>query len=196
MGSKTTRRPGRPTKLTPETTERILTAVRAGNYLETACNYAGVTYSTVWRWLKDADEPRAPKAKREFRDALARARAEAEIRVGGAVIKSALGGTLVRRTVRTLRDGTQELQEDYAPPDGRVGLEFLSRAFPEHWARRQAVEVTGAAGGPIQVEQATSIAVLAERLAELDASAQELEPSEIIDAEVVEPIDSAASDAG
>jgi len=50
-----------PTKLTPERSERILRAMRAGNYLEAAARSAGVHPSTVYRWLergeRDADGP-------------------------------------------------------------------------------------------------------------------------------------------
>ena len=33
---------GRPTKLTPDVQEKIVQAIRAGNYIETAAAYAGV----------------------------------------------------------------------------------------------------------------------------------------------------------
>lgn len=160
---------GRPTKLTPERTDRILAAIRAGNYLNTACAYAGISYNTLRRWLTTADTPDATDELREFREALERARAEAEIRLVGAAVKAAVGGSLVRRSRRTLRDGTVEEDEQFAPPDGRTALEILSRSYggAERWTRRSAVEVSGAGGGPVQVEFASAISVLAERLAEL-----------------------------
>ena len=37
---------GRPSKLTPEVTKRLTEAIRAGNYYEAACGYAGIGYST------------------------------------------------------------------------------------------------------------------------------------------------------
>lgn len=62
---------GRPSKLTDERAERILDALRAGNYLETAARYAGVSYDTLNEWRK-----RFP----EFSEAVEKARADAEAR--------------------------------------------------------------------------------------------------------------------
>lgn len=45
-------RGGRPTKLTPKTAERIITVVRAGNYLNVAAQFAGVGISTLQGWLQ------------------------------------------------------------------------------------------------------------------------------------------------
>lgn len=59
----------RPTKLTPETQERILKAVRAGNYAEASARSAGVAASTYYRWLdRGAGKPDGPY--RAFRDAV------------------------------------------------------------------------------------------------------------------------------
>ena len=39
-------------KYTPETVQKILNALRAGNYLTTAARYAGVNVKTVQRWME------------------------------------------------------------------------------------------------------------------------------------------------
>ncbi|MEU3455661.1 hypothetical protein ABZ671_18970 [Micromonospora sp. NPDC006766] len=175
-----TRHPGgRPSKLTPEIADRIIKAVRLGNFLETAAKASGVHPATVYRWLQDADKPGSPRAKREFRDALSRARAEAEQRMVGAVIKDANGGYVTKRVTRVLRNGDKETEETIAGPNGRVALEFLSRAFPDRWARRSALEVTGAGGGPIQVS-AERINGLADRVQAALTSAA------VVDAEIVD----------
>jgi hypothetical protein len=179
------RGPGRPTKLTAEVQDKIVAAVRAGNYLETACVYAGVSYKTVWRWMADADLPGAHWSKIRFRDAVNLARAESEVRVIGHIQRVIMGGQVVREVTRTLPDGTVEVDRQYAPADGRVGLEFASRAYPERWARRSALEVTGAGGGPVQVEHTQLITTLAERL-HAQLSDRELAAAEIVDGEVFE----------
>ena len=72
---------GRPTKLTPELQEKIVTAVRGGNYIETAAAYAGVSKDTLYAWLKRgarATHPNSPY--RRFSDAIEKALAEAEMR--------------------------------------------------------------------------------------------------------------------
>jgi hypothetical protein len=43
---------GRPTKLTPALQKNITDALMAGNYIETAAAYAGVSKVTLYKWLK------------------------------------------------------------------------------------------------------------------------------------------------
>lgn len=43
---------GRPTKLTPEKQEEIIKYLRAGNYVETAAAYAGLSKASVYNWLR------------------------------------------------------------------------------------------------------------------------------------------------
>lgn len=172
-------RTGRRSKLTPATRDAIVEAVRTGNYLETAAAAAGIGTTTLYRWLAEGEAADAPRDKREFREAVTRARAEAETSMVGIVHRAAAGGALLKESTRTLPDGSEVTERQYAPPDGRTALEFMSRAFPDRWPRRSAVEVTGAGGGPIRVEHARVIESLAERLhAELGGGAE--------DAEVVE----------
>lgn len=172
------RRAGRRTKLTPETRDRIITAVRAGATMEAAAGAAGIGESTLYRWLQEAEQPGAPRWKREFREDLLRARDELEVRlVAGSVMKAALGGYVVKRVTRVRPDGTQETEEQFAPADGRVGLEVLARRFHGRGWGRTPVEVSGPDGGPIQVAYAGAIQSLAARLeAELG----------VVDGEVVE----------
>lgn len=171
---------GRHTKLTPDTANTIIDAVAAGNYLDTAARAAGVHPATVYRWLENADKPGTRyQPHREFRDALDRARGTAEQTIVGSVVEAVKGGTVTKRVTRMLRDGTEEVEETITAPDGRVGLEFLSRAFPDRWARRAALEVTGAAGGPIQIS-AERLSGLADRVGAALAAA-----ADVVDAEVV-----------
>ena len=59
----------RPSKLTGERQQKILDALRAGNYLETAARYAGVHRDTLNEWRKKFPD---------FSDAVDEARAAAE----------------------------------------------------------------------------------------------------------------------
>lgn len=65
---------GRPSKLTPEITERFLTAIKLGATYELACKYAGITYQTLLNW-RERTEP----AFLEFFEALTRAEGQAVI---------------------------------------------------------------------------------------------------------------------
>jgi transposase len=71
---------GRPSKLTDERAELVLAALRAGNHLTTAARYAGIAESTLHAWRR-----RSP----EFSAAVDKARADAEARMVGVVMKAA-----------------------------------------------------------------------------------------------------------
>lgn len=105
------RRPGRPSKLTDERVQRLLTAIQAGNYIETAAEVAGIGKSTFYRWM-NADEPEF----REFREAVKKAEAEAEARDVG----------MVRVAARST---------------WQAAAWWLERKFPERWGRRDRHEV-------------------------------------------------------
>jgi hypothetical protein len=69
------RRPGRPSKLTPESASRILAAVRCGCPNTIACRSAGIGESTLYQWLDFArDRPDSEYA--EFAERLEEARDE------------------------------------------------------------------------------------------------------------------------
>lgn len=62
---------GRPTKYTEQRVERILQAIRDGNYMETAARLAGIAPSTLYEWRNEFPD---------FSEAVETARAEAEER--------------------------------------------------------------------------------------------------------------------
>ena len=63
---------GRPSKLTPELTEKIVSLLAEGNYVETVCNYVGLSKETFYRWLKTN-----PEFSNAIKQALAKAEVEA-----------------------------------------------------------------------------------------------------------------------
>jgi len=42
----------RPTKLTPAVQKKIVDAIKAGNYMETAAAYAGISKQTLYNWTQ------------------------------------------------------------------------------------------------------------------------------------------------
>lgn len=133
----------RPTDLTPEVQQRIIEALRAGNYIDTACEYAGIGTSTFYRWMERGTRQDEPDIYREFRDAVKRARAESEIRNVGLVQRAASDGTW------------------------QAAAWFLERSYPKKWGRHDRHEVTGPDGGPVSV--AVDSDALEARLAEVIA---------------------------
>jgi transposase len=108
----------RPTKLTPEVQERIVAAIRAGNYAGPATRSAGVSEASFYRWMS-----RGEKAKsgiyRDFHEAIRRAEADAEVHAVAVIRKE-------------IADG-----------DWRAAATFLERRFPDRWRRQQSIEHDG-----------------------------------------------------
>lgn len=117
----------KPLELTDELIERITDVVRAGNYMETAAAYAGVSKSLLHRWLKEGrDTPERYPQQKKLVEAVERAIAHAEVK----------DVTLVAK---------------HAQVDWRAAAWRLERRTPGRWGRRETVEHTGPQGGPVQV---------------------------------------------
>ena len=120
-------------KLDDRRRERLLEALRAGNYIETACAYAGVSKSSFYNYLSQAREARDKDSEpskheawaMELLDAVEKARADAEVRNVHLIQQAAQGGTW------------------------QAAAWFLERSMPGKWARRDKVEMSGPEGGPI-----------------------------------------------
>lgn len=115
---------GRPTKLDYKVQEKIIQAIKAGNYMETAAAYAGISKSTLYDWLKRGEREKQRVAKNprykirksekiyvEFSDAVEKALAEAEVRDVLLIGKAA--------------------EEQWQAAAWR-----LERKFPDRWGRR------------------------------------------------------------
>ena len=126
---------GRGTKLTPEVINRLGEALKAGNYIEVAVEYAGIAPATYYRWLKEAEAEDASELHKELRETTKRARAEAEYRNVALIQQAAQNGTW------------------------QASAWWLERSAPSRWGRQQRVqaEITGAYGGPVEVVDAKSV---------------------------------------
>jgi hypothetical protein len=60
------RKMARPTKLTPELTERLCYLIEKGFSYKRACEASGITYVTFNEWLKAAEEPDALRIFTDF----------------------------------------------------------------------------------------------------------------------------------
>ena len=76
---------GRPSRLTPAVTERLLHALRTGNARVVACRYAGISEPTFHRWMAD-DRPEF----REFRVVVEQGEAPAEVGVVANLVELAV----------------------------------------------------------------------------------------------------------
>lgn len=112
-----------PSKLTDETRDVILRLIGAGNYRETAAEFAGIGRATLYRWLKRgevaaaADEPDPADATyRDFYQAVVAAERQVEV--------------LSLAKVRAAAD--QHWQ---------AAAWWLERRFPERWGQRQKIDM-------------------------------------------------------
>lgn len=117
---------GRPTKLTPELQESIVNAIRAGNYMETAAQYAGVSKQNLYIWLKKGNDSETG-IHAAFRDAVEKALAEAEVRDVSVIGKAALN-------------------------NWQAAAWRLERKNHARWGRKDKIDATlhGPNGGPIE----------------------------------------------
>jgi transposase-like protein len=111
------RRPnaGRKTKLTPEVQEKIVSAIRAGNYAAIAAEYAGISEGTFYGWLKRGREE-SKGVFFEFLKAVKGAEREAEVRA------------------------VAHVQKHFAE-NWTAAMTFLERKFPQRWGRRDRTPV-------------------------------------------------------
>lgn len=131
---------GRPTKLTDELQEKIITAIRGGCYVETAVVYAGINKDTFYAWLRRG----AAELERVNRNARNRVRIAEQpyIEFSDAVMQAQAETEMIDITRVGLAG-----REDW-----RAAAWRLERKFPDRWGRRDALELTGKDRGPIELE--------------------------------------------
>lgn len=117
---------GRPTKLTNEVQEKILQAIRGGNYREVAARWAGIDPVTLTRWMRRGEQGRRGPYV-QFCQAVLEAEQQAELRAVALIMKGAAS-------------------------DPNHAKWWLERKFHERWGRRERTEHTGADGGPVAVK--------------------------------------------
>ncbi len=101
----------RPSKLTPEVIKRLTEAIRAGNYYEAACGYAGIGYSTFRAWMVRGEKAKSGKY-REFMEAIKKAEHEAEVRMVA-------------------------MWQKHMPENWQAIATFLERRYPDRWGRKR-----------------------------------------------------------
>jgi len=144
---------GRVTIFTEELGERILKGIRGGNFMETSAAMAGVHPETVRKWLKRGKEGEAPYAGWAEEAMVALAKDEA-----------GLVGAMYQHSRRDFR-ATQGL---------------LIAKYKVRWEglRQTNVQVTGAGGGPVEIDAATSAVRVLGKLARFAARERAAELSE------------------
>ncbi len=141
---------GRPSKLTKETAERILSFVRLGSYVETAAAAAGISKQTFYDWLKQAAALRARIERAKANGEPAQELTAHERRLMAfpdAVEKAAAEGEL--GDIATIKQASSN--------NWQAAAWRLERKSPDRWGRRDTVrqEVSGPGGDPVKAEVVT-----------------------------------------
>lgn len=127
---------GRPSSMTPEVVDKLLQALRAGNFRNVAAEWAGIEDRTLRNWMAKGQAEKKGRHRDFFRRVM-EAEQAAEIRAVGLLMKA-------------------------AENDAKHAAWWLERKFPERWGRKDRHEVTGANGGPMQTESAVAALTTAE----------------------------------
>lgn len=137
-------RPGRTPLLNAQLQDRIVSAVRAGSYLDDAASLAGVHRATLFRWIAagrdaqqklEAGETLTDKEQQvyDFCDAVETARAEAQLRNVAIIQKAANEGTW------------------------QAAAWYLERTNPRKWGRHETVEIGVADDRPAEISEIASL---------------------------------------
>jgi hypothetical protein len=148
--------------------KRLIEALQAGNYLEHACDFAGIGKSTVYRWLD-----RGQQESENIEQGMKPTRSEATYLELWDAIKKARGEATVRNVAvinNAARSGTWQ-----------AAAWWLERTSPQQFGRFNRVEVTGDNGEAIKVS-VTVNALEAKIAALIGEVVDESGDSEVIDA--------------
>jgi len=116
----------RPSKLTPEVRQRLVDAVKAGNHITRACEYAGISKMTYYRWKAKADTSKSGEYV-DLLQELEEAESQAQVRMVAQ-------------------------WQSQIPTDWRAAREFLARRFPDEWSSLEKRELSGNSDRPVVFE--------------------------------------------
>jgi hypothetical protein len=142
---------GRPTKLSPEITERLVTALATGLHLETACDLVSLTRQSVFNWMdqgrKDIEQGKESEHAAFF-DAISRAIATAEASIVRA-IGMGIAGLIPERP-------------GYYPPDPKAGIQFLQIRYRERYRKQTQFDIAGVKDAPVALQLGIKVYIPAE----------------------------------
>jgi len=109
---------GRPSKLTAELANKIVSLLQAGITMEIATQAVGITATTAYQWIDKGKRENPGHPYREFADAIGKARALCEINLVSIIAKN-------------------------APQDSDDAKWLLERMFPARYGKHVALQIAG-----------------------------------------------------
>lgn len=130
--------PGRDFKYSPEIHKKIIEALRAGNYVQVTCDYAGIDTATFYKWMKRGEKGQKPFD--QFFSAVREAQAQGEMKHVVNIDRCGLG-----RPAQYDQQG--KLIQAAIDPDWKASSWVLERKFPERWGKRDQLKLYDAKNG-------------------------------------------------
>ncbi len=124
---------GRETVRTPELIEALCAHIESPMPVRHACAMVGLGESTFYRWMQDANRDDATAELREFREAIARARATASDKLKAVIMRAATGYTVTKISGSGKTVDTTEF-------DWKAAAWLAERMFPDEFGNRQKIE--------------------------------------------------------
>lgn len=148
--------------------DAIVQAIRAGNYVDDAASYAGVSTRSVFGWL---ERGRLAEAKAQ-EDGEPIPDTEAPFVQFLHDVESARSQAVVRNVALIQRAAETQWQ---------AAAWYLERTNPRKWGRHETVALTGEDGGPVKVEHSARETLAAKFAAAELAAREAIEASAIED---------------
>lgn len=159
------RSPGRPTRLTDEVREAILSMLRKGAPVRLACQHAGIGVSTFMEWLARADADHNGRQKSplyaEFARSVEKATAEGHLALVNAVYTVSIGEKCI-----ACSDGTTYGKDSLLMcpackgsrysmrPNGKLALDTLERRLPKEYGKQLQIAAQVEISGTVELEVA------------------------------------------
>lgn len=145
-------KPGRHPKITPDLIKRIGELISGtGCYVETACNYVGISNVVFYGWMKKGHEYRNIAHTLEVEDLSDEDRKDLEHEAAKLRIYHIFLEEIEIATSRaTLHD--LGIIRRASARSWQAAAWRLERSRPDHWGRRVAHELTGKDGGPVETK--------------------------------------------
>jgi hypothetical protein len=132
--------------------DRVAEAVRLGGSLADGALRAGVSTPQLHAWVRSGNRLTSAVETGALRRKDLNAQQKAEVRT--ITVRTDANGNEIDRYERT----------EHLAPDAATIRWRLERRWPDEWAARQRLEVSGPDGAPLQVDVATRAAELADAL--------------------------------
>jgi len=132
----------RPTKLTPDTQQNIIDALRAGNYFDAACAFAGISEATGYNWMKRGREETERRENPRVKEGTEQWNTEQRFLEFFEAVNRASAITEVTTIAKI-----KELGQD----DWRALTWFMEHRYPDKWGRKtQRTEIANADDKPFE----------------------------------------------